>query len=145
MKFTDGFWQLRPGVTALYAQEAYDVECAEREVVVTAPTKVIVTRGDTLNRPSLTVTLWSPMEGVIGVRVEHFQGGERPLGFDLVGAIEGGVGDATLGDGGAGLLRSGTLTATVAPGAPWGLCFRSGDRVLTEQRREGARLRPARP
>ena len=23
MKFTDGFWQLRPGVTALYAQEAY--------------------------------------------------------------------------------------------------------------------------
>ena len=28
MKFTDGFWQLRPGVTALYAQEAYDI-CAE--------------------------------------------------------------------------------------------------------------------
>ena len=25
MKFTDGFWQLRPGVTALYAQEAYDI------------------------------------------------------------------------------------------------------------------------
>ena len=25
MKFTDGFWQLRPGVTALYAQEAFDI------------------------------------------------------------------------------------------------------------------------
>ena len=25
MKFTDGFWQLRPGVTALHAQEAYDI------------------------------------------------------------------------------------------------------------------------
>ncbi len=25
MKFTDGFWQLRPGVTALYAQEAYEI------------------------------------------------------------------------------------------------------------------------
>ncbi len=25
MKFTDGFWQLRPGVTALYSQEAYDI------------------------------------------------------------------------------------------------------------------------
>ena len=30
MKFTDGFWQLRPGVTALYAQEAYDIGLANR-------------------------------------------------------------------------------------------------------------------
>ncbi len=131
MKFTDGFWQLRPGVTALYAQEAYDVVVRGRELVVTAPTKVILTRGDTLNRPSLTVTLWSPMDGVIGVRVEHFQGGERPLGFELVGAVDGGVGDASVGDDGAGVLRSGALTATVKPGAPWGLTFRSGERVLT--------------
>ena len=29
MKFTDGFWQLRPGVTALYAQEAYDIETTD--------------------------------------------------------------------------------------------------------------------
>ena len=42
MKFTDGFWQLRPGVTALYAQEAYDI--AETDdtpdgpgIVITAP------------------------------------------------------------------------------------------------------------
>jgi len=25
MKFTDGFWQSRPGVTPFYAQEAYDL------------------------------------------------------------------------------------------------------------------------
>ena len=25
MKFTDGFWQVRPGVEAFYAQEAYDL------------------------------------------------------------------------------------------------------------------------
>ena len=29
MKFTDGFWQLRPGVTALYAQEAYDIDTTD--------------------------------------------------------------------------------------------------------------------
>ena len=43
MKFTDGFWQLRPGVEALYAQEAYDVWQTDRTpdgpgLVVTAPT-----------------------------------------------------------------------------------------------------------
>ncbi len=63
MKFTDGFWQLRPGVTALYAQEAYDMVATESSLVVTAPTKVIERRGDTLNRPVLTVTLTSPPRG----------------------------------------------------------------------------------
>ena len=41
MKFTDGFWQLRPGVTALYAQEAHDIVAEEHRLVVTAPTKAI--------------------------------------------------------------------------------------------------------
>jgi alpha-D-xyloside xylohydrolase len=77
MKFTDGFWQTRPGVQSLFAQEAHDVEASAdgRSLVVTAPTKVIASRGDTLNRPTLTVTLRSPMEGVIGVTVQHFAGG----------------------------------------------------------------------
>ena len=53
MKFTDGFWQLRPGVTALYAQEAYDIDKTDATpdgagLVVTAPTKVIASRGDVL-------------------------------------------------------------------------------------------------
>ena len=64
MKFTDGFWQLRPGVTALYAQQAYDVQAGGHELTVTAPTKVIESRGDTLNRPSLTVTVFSPLDDV---------------------------------------------------------------------------------
>ena len=91
MKFTDGFWQTRPGVSSLFAQEAYDVEQGAdgRSLVVTAPTKVIASRGDTLNRPVMTVTLRSPMEGVIGVTVEHLSGGRDEIGFELVGA-EGG-------------------------------------------------------
>ena len=46
MKFTDGFWQVRPGVDALYAQEAYDIAAETASIVVTAPTKVIERRGD---------------------------------------------------------------------------------------------------
>jgi alpha-D-xyloside xylohydrolase len=129
MKFTDGFWQLRDGVTALYAQEAYDVAVGDNSLIVTAPTKLIADRGDTLNRPVLTVTLTSPLEGVIGVKIEHFQGGAEHSGFDLVGA-EAGHGIPTRSDGGA-ALASGELVARVTGGSPWNLSFEAEGRVLT--------------
>jgi alpha-D-xyloside xylohydrolase len=144
MKFTDGFWQLRPGVTALYAAEAYDIVAGEHSLTVTAPTGVIRQRGDTLNRPALTVTLSSPLPGIIGVRVEHFQGGAEPVGFDLDGAQPGhgvvqvdvaGAGDEGASGAGASSagasLTSGDLTATISAGAPFNLSFSSGGRVLT--------------
>lgn len=129
MKFTDGFWQLRPGVTALYAQEAYDLWPGEDTLTVTAPTRVIEKRGDTLNRAALTVTLTSPLPGVVGVRIEHFQGGREFAGFDLLGAEdEHGVVEVTA-EGGT--LVSGDLTARIAKGAPWNLSFEVGGRVIT--------------
>lgn len=129
MKFTDGFWQLRPGVQPLYAQEAYEIVAGQRSLTVTAPTKAIISRGDTLNRPVLTVTLTSPLQNVIGVKIEHFQGGREELGFDLVGA-ENGHGEATLSDAGA-ALTTGDLTATMTRGAPWNLAFSGDGRPLT--------------
>ena len=129
MKFTDGFWQIRPGVSPLYAQEAYDITAGEHELVVTAPTAPIVSRGATLNRATMTVTLRSPLPGVIGVTIEHFQGAHDNLGFDLVGA-EHGHGEVTLDVTGA-TLTSGDLTATIAAGGPWNLSFSSHGRTLT--------------
>jgi alpha-D-xyloside xylohydrolase len=127
MKFTHGFWQLRPGVTALYAQEAYDVDAAGDSLVITAPTKVIAARGDTLNRATMTVTLNSPLEGVIGVRAQHFIGATEPVGFELVGEEPGhGIADAA-----AGTLTSGDLTARITAGAPWNLTFEAAGRTLT--------------
>jgi alpha-D-xyloside xylohydrolase len=129
MKFTDGFWQHRPGVTALYAQEAYDIEQKDAALVVTAPTTVIRQRGDVLNRPTLTITLSSPLEGVVRVRIAHHTGGAWHGGFDLPGAVAGGVGAASVSDEG-GVLSSGPLTARIAPGAPWNLSFEvDGTRV----------------
>ena len=129
MKFTDGFWQVRPGVTPLFAQEAYDIVPGEHELVVTAPTAPIVGRGATLNRPTLTVSLRSPLPGIIGVTIEHFQGGVDEPGFDLDGA-ELGHGVVTV-DAEGGTLTSGDLSATVAAGSPWNLSFSSNGRVLT--------------
>ena len=57
MRFTNGFWLMRPGVNGHYARQAYDLAASDRELVVTAPTKVVSSRGDTLNLPVLTVTV----------------------------------------------------------------------------------------
>ncbi|MEW1845287.1 alpha-xylosidase [Nonomuraea angiospora] len=126
MKFTDGLWQLRPGVTALYAAEAYDIATEEGAFTVTAPTTVIHRRGDTLNRPVLSLRLSSPLANVIRVRIDHHASDGR--GFDLVGA-EDGHGIVKTDD--ATTLTSGALSATMTPGAPWNLSFHADGRPLT--------------
>ncbi len=134
MKFTDGFWQVRPGVEALHAQEAYDIELAEHAldgpaIAITAPTAVIAKRGDTLNRATLTVTLSSPAEGIVRVRVAHHEGNEAPIGFEVPGAGRG-SGDARLTEDGA-VLESGAITARITRGAPWNLAFEVAGRRVT--------------
>lgn len=130
MKFTDGQWMLQPGVTAHYAAEAYAVEVRDDTLVVLATTRPIKHRGDTLQGPTLTLTLSSPIPGVIRVRVEHFSSSEAPrLGVPMPGAgkphvqIEDTETRAT--------LSSGGLSVDVRKGEGWGLTFREGERVLT--------------
>ena len=129
MKFSDGFWQARPGVDALYAQEAYDVEATATGLTISAPTKVITRRGDTLNRTLLTVELTSPLEGVVGVRLSHHRGAAGSGGFDLVGA--GAVDAVSRVDDDGGVLDAGPLRARIAHGHPWNLSFEAGGRTLT--------------
>ena len=58
-----------------------------RTLSVLAPTRVIAGRGDTLNRPTATVTLSTPLADVIRVRIEHHAGGRDPgPNFALPGA-----------------------------------------------------------
>ena len=71
MKFTDGQWILQPGVSAFYPAEVHDVATEGESLVIHAPTRPIKHRGDTLGGPLLTVTLSSPMEDVVRVRLEH--------------------------------------------------------------------------
>jgi alpha-D-xyloside xylohydrolase len=126
MKFTDGYWEILPGITALYAQEARTVQEHDGALVALAPTKRIEHRGDTLNRPTLTVRLTSPAEGVIRVRIEHHRGAHGRGGFDLPGDDGGRHGEIVLEDE-VGTLTSGPLTATVRQGAPWSLEFTGAD------------------
>lgn len=78
MKFTDGYWMVREGMHPLHPAEAYDIWSDERSMTVYAPTAPIRRRGDTLNRPVVTITYSSPMPDVIRVRVENHAGGGQP-------------------------------------------------------------------
>ena len=136
MKFTDGQWLLQPGVAAHYATQAYAVEAHDDHLVVLATTRPIRHRGDTLQGPTLTLTLSSPMPGIIRVRAEHFSGSDAPrLGIPMPGA---GRPDVIVEDGETcATLTSGGLSVDVLKGDDWGLVFREGDRVLTSSGRRG--------
>src|SRR4051794_37165196 len=130
MRFTDGFWLLRPGVTAHYGREAYDLERSGDGLVVTAPTKVVATRGDTLNLPVLTVTVAPHLPGIVRVRIVHHAGGGEPLRFDVAPAD--GTGRVEIAeDAGSAVVVSGDLEARITRGAPWNLEFSAGGVPLT--------------
>ncbi|MFD2840697.1 alpha-xylosidase [Populibacterium corticicola] len=129
MKFTDGFWSLRPGVSVKYAQEAYEFAQHDDSLVVYAPTRVITKRGDTLNLTSLTVSFSSPAEGVLKIHAYNHKGGHPQPGFDLEGSPVAPV--VEIGDDSA-TFSTGALTATVTKGAPWNVEITSGGRLLTK-------------
>ncbi|WP_157425657.1 alpha-xylosidase [Agromyces salentinus] len=121
MKFTDGFWQLRPGVEAQYAQEAYELEAHDDELVALAPTRVIRDRGDVLNRGALTVTIGSPAEGVVRVRVERHRGRQADPGFEVVTDASHRAVVSVEGD--DGVVDAGALRARLSRRTPWSLSF----------------------
>ena len=134
MKFTDGQWLLRAGVTAHYVSEAHAISVEPEKLVVHAPVRRIKHRGDTLQGPLLTVSVSSPLPNIARVRIEHFVGGHPtgpqiplvPTGNAAV-QIQDGAESAT--------LQTGELTVRIKkPG--WEISFEAGGRVLT---RSGAR------
>ncbi|HZH62366.1 MAG TPA: alpha-xylosidase [Metabacillus sp.] len=74
MKFTDGFWLTREGFDIQHPRNVRDVVINENMVTLYAPCKDIQHRGDTLNLPSLTIQLSSPMKNVIKVKAWHHKG-----------------------------------------------------------------------
>ena len=74
MKFTAGYWTIRPGVTPHFAVQVHDVETDPEGVTLYALTRRIDTRGDTLNLPLLTIRLTSPLPNVVRVQIVHHKG-----------------------------------------------------------------------
>ena len=74
MKFTDGFWALKPGVQMYNCAQVQDARWQEDAYVVYCSHMPIVNRGMTLNAPLLTLTFRAPRPGILSVKVEHHQG-----------------------------------------------------------------------
>ncbi|MDH6622576.1 alpha-D-xyloside xylohydrolase [Streptomyces sp. LBL] len=131
MKFTDGYWQTRPGVTVRYATSVADVDVADDRFTLYAPVTQVRRRGDTLNGPLVTVEAWSPAEGVIGVRLWH-HGGRRPRTpeFTLTADPDGGHAK-TVREGSTVELVSGALSLKADTEGPWNLAFVSDGEVIT--------------
>ncbi|MET9494183.1 alpha-xylosidase [Streptomyces sp. NPDC006552] len=137
MKFTDGFWLMRDGVTASYATEVRDVRTDADSFTAYAAVKRVERRGDTLNSPLLTTDCFSPAEGVIGVRTTHLAGTRR-LGphFALSGADTSAA--RVRRDGDVTELTSGSLSVRLDTAAPFTLSFRDADgREVTSAGRKG--------
>ncbi|GMA25581.1 hypothetical protein GCM10025864_33400 [Luteimicrobium album] len=138
MKFTDGYWQLRPGVEVLHPVEVDDVSADPETGTLTvwAATKHVRGRGDTLNQPLVTLTYSSPAEGVVKVRVEHWAGARRRHPEFTVHASD--VAVTTHVDDDAAVLTTGDLSVRVRRTGPWRVDFESRGRVLTSSLPKGA-------
>ena len=131
MKFTNGYWLVRDGVTLQRPAEVYDVEVLEDELIVHAPVTRILTRGDTLNKPVITVSFTAPRPDVIAVKIEHFAGHRESLPrFELE---SGPVTPTIVRDESAQTIdfSSGRLVARVALTGPWHVDYLWDGEVLT--------------
>lgn len=77
MKFTEGYWLGSERANALYAAQAYAVEEIENGMRIVAPVRKVVTRGDTLNMPVITLEFKAAAENVILVRAWHYEAYDR--------------------------------------------------------------------
>ncbi len=138
MKFTDGYWLIRDGVTLLRPAEVHDHEVLHHEergdeLRVHAPVKKVLTRGDTLNTPVISVSFTAPREDVIAVRIQHFSGTPVPLPrFELEAAPDRAAPEIVHEPHAATVsFRSGRLTARVALRGPWQVDYLWDGELLT--------------
>ena len=130
MKFTNGYWLIRPNFQMQYATQAVRVEKRPDALHVLSACRPIHHRGDTLDGGTLDVTFTAPRENIIRVTVTHFAGKrdnaphfetyEEPVNA----VIE--ENDETVS------FTSGKLTARVQKGENWRVDYVTEDgRVLT--------------
>ena len=130
MKFTDGYWQIRAGMTPHYAAQVHEVEIEPDAMTVYAPTKKLQGRGDTINLPMLTLHFSSPMENVIRVQIIHHKGGSsRKPEFSLYPQPAPQV--HIVSNEHSATLTSGQLSARVHKGDDWLVEYIGKDQVLT--------------
>ncbi|HDI3023738.1 TPA: alpha-xylosidase [Cronobacter turicensis] len=133
MKISDGNWLIQPGLSLLHPVQVFDVEQRDGEMVVYAAPRDVRERAGQLDIPLFTLRFFSPQEGIIGVRIEHFQGvpdlgPHYPLNAQAHVPVELRETDRYA------ELKSGALSVRVTKGENWALDFlRDGERITGSQ------------
>ncbi|ESG69732.1 putative alpha-glucosidase [Salmonella enterica subsp. enterica serovar Kentucky str. ATCC 9263] len=133
MKISDGNWLIQPGLNLIHPVQVFDVEQHGNEMVIYAAPRDVRERTWQLDTPLFTLRFFSPQEGVIGVRMEHFQGAldngpHYPLNVlqDINVEMQNNAEFAE--------LKSGSLSVRVTKGELWSLDFlRNGVRITGSQ------------
>jgi len=130
MKFTDGYWQIRNGMTIHSPAQVHEVEVTTGAMTVYAATKKLVTRGDTLNLPLLTIRFSTPMENVIRVQIYHHKGGisQKP---EFLLTEQPHPQPVITDDEQCATLMSGQLSVHVQKGDPWLVEYKAREHVIT--------------
>src|SRR5262245_8422072 len=129
MKFTDGHWMMREGVTPTYAVEVLDVATTAEGMRVLAPTYPVRNRRDLQSGAVLTLDVTAPVPDVIGVRITHHAGSARKSPqFELFSC---GGGAETDVDGETAVLASGALSLRIRRSEPWLVEFVPNGQTLT--------------
>ncbi|ELY5854466.1 alpha-xylosidase [Cronobacter malonaticus] len=133
MKISDGNWLIQPGLSLLHPVQVFDVEQRDGGMVVYAAPRDVRERAGQLDTPLFTLRFFSPQEGIIGVRIEHFQGvpdhgPHYPLNTEAHVQVELRDTDRYA------ELQSGALSVRVTKGENWALDFlRDGERITGSQ------------
>ena len=129
MKFSDGHWNIPEHLKLQHPVHVHDVRVEGGEVIAEVAALPFGSRLDQINATVFTVRLFAPAEGIIGVRITHFEGGRPPKPeFALnreAGAARIQQGDASV------TLRSGGLAATMPKSGPYTLDFSRGGKRIT--------------
>ena len=130
MKFTDGYWQMRAGMTPHYAAQVQEVEVEAGALTVHAATGKIAGRGDTINMPLLTVRFSSPMANVIRTQIVHHKG-TRPQRPEFTLYPQAGHEVKVFDDDHSAGIMSGDLSVRVQKGENWLVEYVASDKVIT--------------
>lgn len=131
MKFTDGYWGFRAGVTPHFPVHVHEVVVEPDALVVYGSTRRLNHRGDTLNMGLLTVRFSSPMPDVIRVQLTHHKG-QRPSTPTFALYTQATPDLHIQNETGYASLTSGNLTVRVDKGENWRVDFLDGERLLTQ-------------
>ena len=130
MKFSNGCWLQKEGCECFSPQEVYYTTVEERKVTLCAPTYRVANRGCTLGGVNLTITVTSPMPGVLRVQTAHYLGIIRKAPEFELNLGEGEILGVENTDKRIS-VTSGSLTLDINK-LPFSMTYRSGGRILTK-------------